>query len=122
MRFLVDANMPRSTLALLASLGHTGEHARDIGLGHAADAEIAAYARSRGAAIITRDVDFADIRNYPPPDYRGILVLRMPDDAVAQTIVNLLERFLKQTELATRIPGHLVILETDRVRFRPALQ
>jgi hypothetical protein len=46
----------------------------------------------------------------------------MPDDAVAQTIVNLLERFLKQTELATRLPGHLVIIEPDRVRFRPALQ
>jgi hypothetical protein len=83
MRFLVDANMPRSTLALLAGLGHTGEHARDI---------------------------------------KGLIVLRMPDDAVAQTIVNLLERFLKQTELATRLPGHLVIIEPDRVRFRPALQ
>jgi predicted nuclease of predicted toxin-antitoxin system len=122
MRFLVDANMPRSTLALLARLGHTGEHARDIGLGHAPDAQIAAHARSTGAAIITRDVDFADIRNYPPSEFLGLLVLRMPDDAVAQTIVNLLERFLKQMELAARIPGHLVILEPDRVRFRPALQ
>jgi len=46
----------------------------------------------------------------------------MPDDAVAGTIVRLLERFLKQTELVDRVPGHLVILEADRVRFRPALQ
>lgn len=122
MRFLVDANMPRSTLLLLAGVGHTADHARDIGLGHAPDTEIAARARSSGAVLVTRDVDFADIRNYPPVDYQGILVLRMPDDAVAQTIVNLLERFLKQTELAARLPGHLVILEPDRVRFRPALQ
>jgi predicted nuclease of predicted toxin-antitoxin system len=118
----VDANMPRSTLALLASLGHIGEHARDIGLGHATDKQIAARARSTGAAILTRDVDFADIRNYPPHEFQGLIVLRMPDDAVALTIVNLLERFLKQTELAARISGHLVILEPDRVRFRPALQ
>jgi predicted nuclease of predicted toxin-antitoxin system len=122
MRFLVDANMPRSTLALLASLGHIGEHARDIGLGQATDKQIAAHARSTGAAILTRDVDFADIRNYPPHEFQGLIVLRMPDDAVALTIVNLLERFLKQTELAARISGHLVILEADRVRFRPALQ
>jgi predicted nuclease of predicted toxin-antitoxin system len=121
MRFLVDANMPRSTLVLLARLGDDGEHARDIGLGHAPDAEIAARARSTGAAIVTRDVDFADIRNYPPHEFQGLIVLRMPDDAVAQTIVSLLERFLKQTELAARLPGHLVILEPDRVRFRPAL-
>jgi predicted nuclease of predicted toxin-antitoxin system len=93
-----------------------------LALGHAPDAEIAARARSTGAAMVTRDVDFADIRNYPPHEFQGIIVLRMPDDAVAQTIVNLLERFLKQTALAARLPGHLVILEADRVRFRPALQ
>jgi predicted nuclease of predicted toxin-antitoxin system len=122
MRFLVDANMPRSTLALLASLGHHGDHARDIGLGHAPDAEIAAHARRLNAVIVTRDVDFADIRNYAPHEFNGIIVLRMPDDAVAGTIVRLLERFLKQTELVDRVPGHLVILEADRVRFRPALQ
>ena len=121
MRFLVDANMPRSTLALLASLGHHAEHVRDIGLGHAPDAEIAAHARKRESVIVTRDVDFADIRNYPPHEFNGIIVMRMPDDAVAQTIVNLLERFLKETELAAQLPGHLVILESDRVRFRPAL-
>jgi predicted nuclease of predicted toxin-antitoxin system len=113
MRFLVDANMPRSSLALLAGLGHTGEHARDIGLGHAPDTQIAARARDTGAALVTRD---------PPHEFQGIIVLRIPDDAVAQTIVNLFERFLKQTELAARLPGHLVILEPDRARFRPALQ
>jgi predicted nuclease of predicted toxin-antitoxin system len=121
MRFLVDANMPRSTLALLAGLGHVGEHIRDLGLGDAPDAQIAARARQTGAAILTRDVDFADIRHYPPPEFAGIIVLRMPDDAVAPAIVSLLERFLKQTALAAQLPGHLVILEPDRVRFRPAL-
>lgn len=122
MRFMVDANMPRSTMALPASLGHNGEFARNIGLGHAPDSWIATHARNNGAAIVTRDVDFADIRNYPPHEYGGIVALRMPDDAVAHTIVNLLERFLKQTELAAQLPGHLAILEPDRVRFRPALQ
>jgi predicted nuclease of predicted toxin-antitoxin system len=95
MRFLVDANMPRSSLALLVGMGHTAQHARDIDLGHAPDSKIASYAKSTGAALVTRDVDFADIRHYPPADYQGILVMRMPDDAVAQSIVNVLERFLK---------------------------
>ena len=114
--------MPRSTLLLLENLGHQGSHARDIGIGDAPDSEIAARARSLGAGIVTRDVDFADIRNYPPHEYQGLIVLRMPDDAVAQTIVHQLERFLKQPALAARLPGHLVIIEPDRVRFRPALQ
>lgn len=121
MRFLVDANMPRSTLAVLTRLGHQLEFARDSGLGHAPDSQIAARARETGAALITRDVDFADVRHYPPADYQGIVVLRLPDDATAQDIANLLDRFLKQTELINQLPGHLAILEFHRVRFRPAL-
>jgi predicted nuclease of predicted toxin-antitoxin system len=121
MRFFVDANMPRSTLALLASLGHEAEFARDSDLGNAPDSQIAAHAKKIGAALITRDVDFADIRHYPPADYQGIVVMRLSDDAVTQDIVNALERFLKQPELVRQLPGHLAILEHDRVRFRPAL-
>jgi predicted nuclease of predicted toxin-antitoxin system len=121
MRFLVDANMPRSTLAMLTRLDHTSEHVRDIGLGNATDVKIAAYVRSVGAAIVTRDVDFADIRNYPPRDFKGIIVLRMPDDAVAATIVNLLEVFLSRAEFLAGIAGRLAIVEPGRVRFRPPL-
>jgi predicted nuclease of predicted toxin-antitoxin system len=121
MRFLVDANLPRSTVALLARLGHTAEHVRDIGLGDAPDTQIAARAKATGACLITRDLDFADIRAYPPGDYHGLIVLRLSDDAVVATILNTLERFLGEKELVGQIPSHLVIVEQDRARFRPAL-
>ena len=42
MRFLIDANLPRSIIALIASLGHEVEFARDVGLAAAPDHEIAA--------------------------------------------------------------------------------
>jgi len=122
MRFLVDANMPRATLLLLRACGHTAEHVRDLGLGHAPDHQIAARARATEAVLMTRDLDFADIRNYPPDQHSGLIVLRLPDDAVAQDILRLVERFLKESELIAQVPGHVVILEADRVRFRPALQ
>ena len=60
MRFLIDANMPRSIIALVASLRHEVEFARDIGLAAAPDHEIAARAQATGAALLTRDLDFAD--------------------------------------------------------------
>jgi predicted nuclease of predicted toxin-antitoxin system len=47
MRFLVDANLPRSALALLRRYGHAADYARDSGLGAAPDTEIAARARLR---------------------------------------------------------------------------
>jgi hypothetical protein len=53
MRFLIDANMPRSIVALVGSLGHEVEFARDVGLAAAPDHEIAARAQATGAALLT---------------------------------------------------------------------
>jgi hypothetical protein len=69
MRFLIDANMPRSIVALVESLGHEVKFARDVGLAAAPDHEIAARAQATGAALLTRDLDFADVRRYPPSLY-----------------------------------------------------
>jgi hypothetical protein len=62
----------------------------------------------------------AEVRRFPPGDTQGILVLRLPDDTLADEIAAVMTRFLSTTMVA-RLPGHLVILERDRVRFRPAL-
>ena len=66
MRFLIDANLPRAVIAALERAGHQVEFARDVGLGTAPDEQIAAHARESGAALLTRDMDFADVRRYPP--------------------------------------------------------
>jgi predicted nuclease of predicted toxin-antitoxin system len=121
MRFLVDANLPRSTLPVLQRHGHFAEHARDIGLGASPDPQIAQYVRANHCALVTRDLRFADIREYPPADHFGILVMRLPDVAVAEQIVTVLDRFLKQPDLVQQLPGRLAILEPGRVRFRPAI-
>jgi len=121
MRVLVDANLPRSVMPLLSETGHAPEFARDIGLASATDTVIAARARTTSATILTRDLDFADIRVYPPEQYAGIVVVRMPDDAKAQEIVALVRRFLREPSWLSALPGRLAILELDRVRFRPRL-
>ncbi len=118
MHFLIDANMPRSTGPLLLRHGHEAVHVRDVGLGPD-DAAIARHARAHDMALVTRDFDFADIRNYPPENYSGIVVLQLPDDAVANVVVSALDSFLSQRELIERLPGRLAIVETWRVRFRP---
>lgn len=121
MKFLLDANMPRSALVVLREAGHEANHVRDLGLGDATDACIDERARSMVAVIVSRDLDFADVRRFPPEPRPGLLVLRMPDSSTAADVVGLLSRFLSATALVHRIPGHLAILEPDRLRFRPAL-
>jgi len=121
MVFLVDANLPRSLVDLISSLGHRVEFVRDIGMADAPDSAISEHAQKTGSILLTRDLDFADIRNYPPEDYAGIVVFRLPDDAVATEIVRVAERFLRGPSFTPQISGHLAIVEQDRVRFRPPL-
>ena len=84
MRFLLDANMPRSAAGAVLGLGHEAVDVRDVGLGGADDLEIALYAKEHKLALVTRDFDFSDVRNYPPAEYPGIIVLQLPDDALAR--------------------------------------
>ena len=118
MRFLIDADLPRSTAALLKQYDHEATDVRDIGLGGAKDKQIATYARSQGLCLITGDADFSNVRNYPPKQYSGIVVLRLPKISTASFILNLLEVFLKQEHIVTQIIGKLVIVEPGRVRIR----
>lgn len=120
MKFLLDANMPRSSAQLLRTLGHEAEDVRDVLPPSADDALVAAHAQTNRLALVTRDFDFSDIRNYPPPDYSGLVVLELPDDATAVQINQTLESFVTNTDWVTRLPGRLAIVESWRVRFRPA--
>ncbi len=120
MNFLLDANLPRSSKAVFLRHGHSAVDVRDIIPGAAADSLIALYAKEHQLISITRDFDFADIRNYPPANYPGLVVLDLPDDVIASTINRTIENLLNQTELVARLPGRLAIVETWRVRFRPA--
>lgn len=119
MGFLLDENLPRRTSVAVASHGHGVMDVRDIGLGGANDATIAAYAKANSLALITRDYDFSDIRNYPPQDYNGFVVLDLPDDAVAEDVVRLIESFVSRADLVSQLPGRLAIISRGRVRFRP---
>jgi predicted nuclease of predicted toxin-antitoxin system len=122
MRFLIDANLPRAAILACQKFGHQVEFARDIGLAAASDEQIAARANQSSAALLTRDMDFADVRRYPPDQYPGIVVLRLPDTAVALEIVRVLERFLMVPEFLEALAGRLAIVEVDRVRFRPPIE
>jgi len=113
--------MPRLAVAVLAKLGHQVEFTKDIGLSNDFDKVIAARAQATQAALVTRDLDFADVRNYPPEQFFGIVVLRVPDEALAPDIANMLERFVGNSEFTDNLSGKLAIVEENRVRFRPPL-
>lgn len=65
-------------------------------------------------------VQFAEFRNYPPEKSSGLVVLELPDDATAKQIHQTLKSFAGNAQWLARLPGRLAIVESWRVRFRPA--
>jgi predicted nuclease of predicted toxin-antitoxin system len=119
MRFLIDADLPCRTAGLLNGYGHEPVDVRDVGLGGASDEEVAEYARSRQMCLLTGDFGFADIRNYPPDRFAGLVVLKVPRNATADRILKLLDSLLRQADLVERLPGRLAVVAWGNVRIRP---
>lgn len=118
MKFLIDEDLPRSTGDLLRRYGHEAIDVRDIGLRGVKDSHIASYAQNQGLCLVTGDFDFADIRNYPPAQYAGLIILGLPRDATTIFILNLLEGLLKQDKLVSELSGKLAIVEPGHIRIR----
>ena len=119
MDFLIDASLPRSTASTVQKHGHQAVDVRDVGLGGSPDPDIAAQAQAHRLCLLTRDYDFADIRNYPPDQYAGIVVVELPANATSAVINQLIADFLQLPTVLSQLPGRLAIVEPGRVRLRP---
>jgi predicted nuclease of predicted toxin-antitoxin system len=65
-RFLADECIFEFTVKFLRSKGLDVTTIRQIGLCGAKDREVLSKAQEMGAVLITRDMDFCDIRKFPP--------------------------------------------------------
>ena len=75
MLFKIDENLHSDAADLLRQHGHDALTVHEQGLQGGADSDIADVCRHEERAFVTLDLDFSDIRNYPPKDYHGIIVL-----------------------------------------------
>ena len=90
MRFKVDENLPAEAAEILRTAGHDAMTVFDQELTGAPDPQVAAVCQSEQRAIVTLDLDFSDIRTYPPIDFPGIIVLR-PRTQAKPTVIRIRE-------------------------------
>jgi predicted nuclease of predicted toxin-antitoxin system len=116
LKLKIDENLPRESATILLNAGFEADTVFDERLTGADDSEIAARSRAEGRVLVTLDLDFSNIRTYPPAEHAGIIVLRVKRQD-RHTILALTQRIA--LALANRTPaGELWIVETDRIRFR----
>ena len=115
-RFKTDENLPLDVVELLRSAGYDAMSVLDESLVGARDEVIANVCKKERRALITLDLDFADIRSYPPNEYDGIIVLRIHDQG-KRNVVDVLRRVIKFLKDHPCLK-QLWIVEEDRIRIR----
>jgi predicted nuclease of predicted toxin-antitoxin system len=116
MRFKVDENLPTQVAAMLRQEGHDAATVLEQGYGGCADARVATLCKRESRVLVTLDMDFADIRNYPPAEFPGLIVLRLRRHDKA----GVLDALARLVQVIRREPleGLLWIVEESRVRIR----
>ena len=93
MRAKLDENLPVEAAELLHAAGWSCDTVHDEGLAGADDPTIAAACQAAARVLFTLDLDFADIRTYPPAAYVGIVVFR-PAEPNRRQVLQLVARVL----------------------------
>lgn len=115
-RFKLDENLPRDAETLLCDEGHDVHTVLAEQLGGSPDPRVFDAAQREQRILVTLDLDFADIRAYPPGTHPGIWVLRPNLNSIRSTLVLLQSALLLLDN--EPIQGRLWIIEPDRVRVR----
>jgi predicted nuclease of predicted toxin-antitoxin system len=116
MQFKIDENLHSDAADLLQQHGHDAVTVFDQGLRGAADPNIANVCRQESRAIIALDLDFSDIRVYPPADYSGIIVFRLNNQSRA-SVLQVLARTIPLFDTEP-LAGRLWIVDEHQVRMR----
>ena len=115
MRFKVDENLPVQCIDQLRQAGHDAVSVYDQGLSDAPDPRIMEACTDEERVLVSLDLDFADIRSYPPSRTHGIVVFRLKtqDAATLRQVVHRLLDLLPRESPA----GRLWVVERDKVRI-----
>lgn len=116
MKFKIDENLPGEAAELLRQTGYDVATVLEQDLEGCSDTDLAAICQKERRVLVTLDIDFGDIRAYPPAEFYGLIVLRLKrqDRSYVMQIFSRLIRMFSTESLEKR----LWIVEEDRIRIR----
>ena len=116
MKFKIDGNLPIDLVDILKEAQYDAKSILDQNLSGKSDIQIASTCKNEKRILVTLDMDFADIRSYPPDQYSGLIVLRLKRQDkpyILKIFSQLLQFFPKKP-----IDHHLWIVEENKIRIR----
>jgi predicted nuclease of predicted toxin-antitoxin system len=112
----LDENLPRALEGLLIVNGHDVTTVPQEALGGSSDPRVLNAATDEDRLLMTFDLDFADIRQYPVGSHAGIVVFRLHDQR--WSALEKPARRLLASGVLTTLGRGLAIVDEARVRIR----
>jgi predicted nuclease of predicted toxin-antitoxin system len=112
--FKIDENLPKDAAILLREHGYDAMTVGEQGLAGTQDPQLLRICREEDRVLITLDLDFANVRVYPPMQHLGVVVMRPPRQDKA-TVMGMLRQLLPVLD-STSIDRQLWIVEPERLR------
>ncbi|MBE0446739.1 MAG: DUF5615 family PIN-like protein [Actinobacteria bacterium] len=116
MQFKIDENLPIEIAELIVNAGYDAKTVNDQQLKGTKDAILIDMCSSEDRVLVTLDIDFSNIRAYPPEDFPGIIVVRANHQA-KQHLIKIFKRIMPLIGRES-LKHHLWIVEETRVRIR----
>jgi predicted nuclease of predicted toxin-antitoxin system len=116
MSVLVDHNVPCKYVRWLQDWGYNASPLADHVPPDSTDPDVIALAQALDAVLLTADLDFANIFDYPPGNYAGIVVMRYEaanETALAHTLQQVMNDLYRDG-----LRGVLVIVTPSHYRVR----
>lgn len=116
MKLKLDENLGVRGREILLQGGHDVATVAEQKMTGSEDCELIEICRQEERCLVTLDLDFANPLSFPPRNYFGIAVLRLPARATAEYLLTLVRTFARALESET-IAGHLWVVEVGRIRI-----
>ena len=115
MKFKLDENVSPALAAVFTAAGHDAMTVIQQSLGGKPDSQVLEVCERENRALVTHDLDVANISLYPPSERCGIVVFRLGSQAhsAALSAARRLLAHLEHEPLA----GMLWIVEDERIRI-----
>ena len=119
LRFFADQCVPTVVIEILCDAGYEVCYLRDYLPIESPDLVVISKAQELEMILISLNGDFANIFDYPPSDYQGIVALQVRNHPeVLPQIVSRLKDYLSVNPDIEHYSGKLFLVEVHRIRIR----
>jgi predicted nuclease of predicted toxin-antitoxin system len=111
----LDENVDLRVISFLRLAGHDVATVQGQGLSSAPDVEVINVCRSESRCLVTSDRGFGNRMRFNPPDYAGIVVIRLPPRPTFEVWREAIENLILGLEQA-EVEGKLWIIQQGNIQ------